>query len=424
MKYVYLIARILLGVVFVFSGYVKAIDPWGASIKFDDYLEAMGLLIFQPLSFYVSNLLSIIELVAGYLLIFHLRMKWTAPVVLLLMLFFTPLTLWLAVTGKVSDCGCFGDAIKISDWGTFGKNIVLLIPTIIVFIYWRKFQTSIPKAKQRLLFIFGFLFSVGVVYYSYYHLPIIDFRPYKVGTDIEKDMQIPENAPIDEYKTTLIYEKDGKQKEFDETNYPWQDTTWHFVDTKQELIKKGYEPPIYDFFLQDMQGNDITYEVLGADKALLVVSYKLEETNFTKLYEESGLGKFIAYAEKNGVLTYVLTSSTKEQIQNLNAFIPTSLQFATADEKMLKTMIRANPGIVLLNKGIVVGKWSYNDVPKNIAFEQKNIVEAPEMIIKKEYRKGKYLSILLFVSLIIVTLVILKINKNEKKNYSRELENE
>lgn len=424
MRYVYLVARILLGVVFVFSGYVKAIDPWGASIKFDDYLEAMGLLVLQPLSFYIANFLSIIELVAGYLLLFHIRMKWTAPVILLLMIFFTPLTLWLAVTGKVSDCGCFGDAIKMSDWGTFWKNIVLLVPTLIVFSYWRRFRTSIPKAKQRLLFIFGFLFSIGIVYYSYNHLPIIDFRPYKVGVNIEESMEIPANAPVDEYKTTLIYKKAGSKKAFDETNYPWQDTTWHFVDTRQELIRKGYEPPIHDFFLQDMGGNDITSDILSAKKALLVVSYKLEETNFTKLYEENGLGKLIAYAEKNNVLTYVLTSSTKEQIQNLNAFISGSLQFATADEKMLKTMIRANPGIVLLNEGIIIGKWSYNDVPEKVDFERKDIVEASEIVMRKENSKGKYLSVLLFASLIIVTLVILKINKDEKKNYCRKLENE
>lgn len=411
MRYIYITLRILLGFLFIFSGYVKLIDPWGASIKFTEYLDAMGMEVFRGIAFYLANLLSILEFFTGYLLVFHLRMKWASRLSMLLMLFFTPITLWLAVTHKVTDCGCFGDAIKLTDWQTFWKNIILLIPTFIVFFSWRKYPSKIFSAKQRLLSIIGLLFSIGTCYYSYQHLPIIDFRPYAVGKSITKGMEIPENAPIDEYTTVLKYKKDGKIKEFTQDNYPWQDSTWHFVDSKQQLIKKGYTPPITDFFIVNEEHNDITTDILNIEKCLLIVSYKLEKTNFAQDFREMKIASLIEKASINGIKSYILTSSSTQQIENMKAFLHPNIPFISADEKVLEAMIRANPGIVLLSEGIIKAKWNCNDTPQDIEIINKLYNTNTDNIKLESNRKAFYTILFLFLSLFIITLTILKIRK-------------
>lgn len=424
MKYLYIIFRILLGVVFVFSGFVKLVDPWGTSIKFEEYLEAMGLESFRGLAFYFSNFLSILEFMTGYLLVFHLRMRWASRVAFLLMLFFTPLTLWLAVTGKVTDCGCFGDALKMTDWQTFWKNIVLFIPTLFVLFLWSRYRSPVTSAKERLLTYLGFLFAFGVCYFSYQHLPLVDFRPYAIGENIKKNMEIPEDASVDEYITTFKYEKNGEEKEFTQDNYPWQDTTWHFVDSKQKLIKKGYTPPITDFFVEDKYHNNITENILNIEKCLLVVSYKLEKTNFAQDYKNGKIEQLTQNLNKEGVKSYIVTSSSGEQVANIKAFLQPNLPFVTADEKVLEAMIRANPGLVLLSKGTIVGKFNFNDIPISSKTALKHYKNSVESLQNKQKRKECYTLLFLFLGLIIITLTILKLNKNEKKNRSRKLENE
>ncbi|PVX52550.1 putative membrane protein YphA (DoxX/SURF4 family) [Balneicella halophila] len=411
MKYAYIILRILLGVLFVFSGYVKAIDPWGTAIKFDEYFEAMGMNLFHSLSFLFSNLLSVLELLVGYLLIFNIKMKWTSRITLLLMLLFTPLTLWLAITGKVTDCGCFGDAVKLTDWETFYKNIFLLAVTIFVLVYRKKHPSTIPSKKQRLLFIIGLLFSAGVTYFSYQHLPLIDFRPFKVGSDIKKESQIPEDAPTAEYETTLIYEKNGVEKEFDEENYPWQDTTWHYVDTKQKLIKEGYKPAIEDFFIETVEGESITNEILNSESCLLIVSYKIEKIDFVKQYQATYLNEVVKAANQENLPVYLLTASNPQQVENISSYLSDDIIYSLADEKMLKTMIRANPGVVLLNNGIVAGKWNANDLPESIDFHNEKLNQDNEQLKRTTYNNQIYFSLLILVALAVVTLVIIIIKK-------------
>lgn len=411
MKYIYITLRLLLGLVFVFSGYVKVVDPWGTAIKFDEYLEAMGLGFLESLAFLFSNALSILELLVGYLLVFNIQTKWATRAALLLMLFFTPLTLWLAITGKVTDCGCFGDAIKLTDWQTFGKNLILLPITIFVLKYAKKFIPQIPMPKQRLLFAIGILFSCSILYFSYQHLPLIDFRPFKIGSDIRKGMEIPEGAAVDEYETTLRYEKNGKEKDFTEENFPWQDTTWHFVSSEQKLLKQGYVPPIHDFFIETEDGEDITDAILNSESCILIISHKLEETNFVKKYQESNLKELVNRAYDEKISSYVLTSSTSEQIENISSYIKEKITYCLADEKMLKTFIRANPGIVLLNKGIITGKWSINDLPQNVPFKNKELTDNAKKVERSNYNRQLYFNLLLLVSLAILTLIIIKLKR-------------
>ncbi len=421
MKVFYTVLRILLGALFIFSGYVKAVDPWGTAIKFDEYFEAMHLNVFHFLSFSLANFLSILELLVGYLLLFNIQQKWASRMAFFLMLLFTPLTLWLAVTQKVTDCGCFGDAVKLTDWETFYKNIVLLTIAIFVLSFARKFPAVINLKKQRLLFILGFLFSAGVVFYSYQHLPLIDFRPFKIGSDIKKGMEIPENAPIAKYRTKLKYEKDGNIKEFTQENYPWQDTTWHFVSSSQILIQKGYTPPIQDFYIESVEGEDITENILAQDVALIIVSYKIEKTDFTKEYHQKYLQKIVNEANNKNIPVYLFTASIFDQVANLRSYISENIQFCFADEKMLKTMIRANPGVILLNKGIVANKWNINDLFGQIEFHSKINDTSEEVGAEKNYKYQIYRSLFIFIILIIITLIIIVI-KNPKTDIKKNEE--
>ncbi len=414
MRIFYTILRISLGLLFIFSGYVKVVDPWGSAIKMGEYFEAMNLGILQFMSFPLANLFSILELLTGYLLLFNIQRKWATRMAFLFMLFFTPLTFWSAVTEKVTDCGCFGDAVKLTQWETFYKNIVLFAIALFVVIVSHKYPARFNLKKQRLLFILGLIFSTGVVFYSYQHLPLIDFRPFKVGNDIQKGIEIPENAPIDQYETTLKYEKNGVTKEFTEDNYPWQDSTWNFVSSEQRLIKKGYEPPIHDFYIETINGENITQRILDDETALLIISYKIEETNLVKYFQEN-LKHLVKKANEQQIPVYLLTSSNVQQIENIEGYIQGEISYCFADEKMLKTAIRANPGVMLLRQGVVAKKWNANDLTKNISLES-NITTKNALIEKDSYyKKQLYLSLLILAILAVITLVIIKLERPKTK---------
>ena len=233
-------SRIILGAVFIFSGFVKGVDPMGSAFKFSDYFLAFGMESLEPASLPLAFILSAAEFLIGISLFFNLKMRLGAWGILIFMTFFTPLTLILALTNPVTDCGCFGDAIVMTNWQTFIKNIILL-PFVLIVFFMRKRQTvHFPDGYAWLgiiLFASGFL---AMEWYVYQHLPFMDFRPYSVGTNIPEKMSIPEGAEQDVYRTVLHYEKNGEVREFNEENFPWQDTTWTFVDSEHVLVNKGY----------------------------------------------------------------------------------------------------------------------------------------------------------------------------------------
>jgi uncharacterized membrane protein YphA (DoxX/SURF4 family) len=357
MKAIALLSRILLGCVFIFSGFVKGIDPLGSTYKFVDYFTAFGWSSMIPAAFVFSLILIAAEFVLGMTLVLGVRMKETACGTLLFMLIMTPLTLYLAIYEPVSDCGCFGDALVISNWQTFYKNIVLLLLAVIVFAY-RKKYIPVYRSAAEWGWVTGFTVVImGISVYCYRHLPVLDFRPYSVGANIPEGMAIPEGKPVNEYKTTFYYEKEGVVQEFSEQNYPWDDTTWVWVDTKQELIKAGYEPPIHDFSITTIDGFDITDDVLADESyIMLLVAHRLDKSNKQALKDAAKLADF---CENNGYRFYGLTSSPENEIQSLG--LP--YEFCFTDEVTLKTVIRSNPGIVLLQKGTILGKWHYHDMP-------------------------------------------------------------
>ncbi len=362
MKTVAIIARILLGALFVFSGFVKGIDPLGTTYKFIDYFTAFGISFLSPTAFTLAILQNAAEFVIGMSLLLGLRMKVTGWAALLFMVFFTVLTFILALTNPVSDCGCFGDALILTNWQTFYKNIFLLLLAIIVFYYRKKYSLAYRPAIEWGWVVGIAVVMVGISVYCYRHLPLIDFRPYSVGSDIPQGMVVPEGKPVDEFKTTLFYEKDGVVKEFSENDYPWDDTTWVWKDSKSVLVKKGYTPPIHDFSITTLEGDDITDEVLASDSyTFLLVAHRLKKSNKPAL---ARVKEIAAFCEENGYRFYCLTSSPQEEIEKMKTELSLNYDFCFTDEITLKTIIRSNPGLVLLEKGTILNKWHYNDMPE------------------------------------------------------------
>lgn len=362
MRLIRIISRIFIGLIFVFSGFVKAIDPMGSTYKFIDYFEAFHLSFLNFITFPLAILLSTGELVIGINLLLGVRMRLTSYALLIFMSFFTVLTLILAIYNPVSDCGCFGDAIILTNWQTFWKNIVILLPTFIVFFSRNKYIPFYPEnVEWRMTFAF-LLSGIVISIYCNRNLPVLDFRPYKIGTNIPENMKIPENTPVDEYETILVYEKNGIRKEFNTENFPWKDTTWKWVETRQVLIKKGYEPPIHDFTITAEDGYDITDIVVSdPNYSFLLIADDLAKSNINAFKKINKIAK--SCINNNDCSFYCLTSSTNDEIKSFREKVRLDFDFYLTDEITLKTIIRSNPGLLLIKEGNIIGKWHYNNFP-------------------------------------------------------------
>lgn len=361
MKILANVSRILTGLLFIFSGFVKAVDPIGSQIKFTEYFEAFGLNFLSDGALGFGVLLSVSELLIGLFLLYKIRIKLSAWLLVGFMAFFTILTFVLAVFNPVSDCGCFGDAIHLSNWGTFFKNIVLLIPTAIIFIYRNKFNFNQTLFFNSIVPVVLLAVCLFIPYYNYNHLPILDFRPFHIGANIPQGMIIPADAEPDVYETNFVYQKNGVEKEFSMDNYPWQDSTWTFVDQKSTLISKGYTPPIHDFILSDINGVDMTSSILNSKTSTFILfSENLSHTSVLAFEKAKEIND---WARENGYEMYVVTSSSSDIIQKFNQYIQYPFNYLTADQTMVKTVIRSNPGLVLINNGTIINKWHANDFP-------------------------------------------------------------
>lgn len=388
MKTLNQISRIILGLVFIFSGFVKAVDPLGSMYKFNDYFDAFGLEFLSVTALPLAILLSTFEFVIGFSLIFSTKRKLTAWATLIFMSFFTVLTFFLALFNPVSDCGCFGDAIIMTNWETFWKNVVLMIFTVIVFIYRDKYEANWKSANQWLIILIPFIFIVSLSVYCIQNLPIIDFRPYSVGTHIPEKMEIPEDAPRTEYETILLYEKGGKVVEFTLDNLP--DSTWEWVETKNILINEGYVPPIHDFTIQTSSGNDITDIVLSDSKfTFLMIAHDLNKTSNKNIDHINNLAQ---YCQKSGKCNFIcLTASVESDIKKFKEETGAPYMFYTTDEITLKTIVRSNPGIILLKKGNILGKWHHRNLP-DIDQLENEFINNPDFKKKNESAEKEVLA--------------------------------
>ena len=360
-------ARTLIGLTFIFSGFVKAVDPLGTVYKIEDYLNAFGGFFTQlvPAAPYAACALILFEFVLGVLLTFNVWTKVTSWLALAMMLMMTPLTLYLAITNPITDCGCFGDAIHLSNWATFGKNVVLLV--LVAVLLWAKdhlFATWVQPINI-LICVLAFCLCGGLMTYSLLHLPPVDFRPYKIGNNIPELMvvEIPEDAPRDEYEYRFIYEKDGVQQEFTLDNYPKNDSSWVFVEQTSKLIKKGYEapePPVHDFVLTltDEETGDIydmTDEILEQDSVTLAIMYKIEKASRKMVAK---LNRLYEHSMETGMPFYAVTGSGEREVEIWRAETGAEYPILSCDGITLKTIVRANPGIVVLHQGTVADKYN------------------------------------------------------------------
>ena len=364
MRLVKNLCRIIVGIVFIYSGFVKGIDPLGSDYKFTDYFNAFGMGWMNATTLFFSFALSLAEFLIGIALLFNLwvsRMAWGS---LLFMAFFTPLTLVLALTNPVSDCGCFGDAMILTNWQTFWKNIILLLLAIMIFVYRKEYKSSLSFMGQ---FSFLSLAGAGMLclsIYCYRHLPVLDFRPYAVGKNITEGMRLPEGAEPDQYEVTLKYKnkQTGEVRSFTEENYPWQDTlNWEYESSSERLVKKGYITPIHDLVIEHPTLGNITEEILEDDNhTILAVAYNLNQSD---TQYQPAINRLAEYAREKGIRFYGLTSSSERDIEAYKKRNHVPYEFCTADEIQLKTMIRSNPGVIILREGTILDKWAGKDVP-------------------------------------------------------------
>lgn len=357
------VCRFVLAATFIFSGYVKAIDPLGTLYKLKDYAAAMSLNGLLPdwALVGVAIALGALEFALGVFMLFAVRRHVVSRITLAFMAAMTVLTLWIFVADPVKDCGCFGDALKLTNGETLLKNIVLSACAALV--AWRPVDMArfISRSNQWIVRYYTVAYIVITSVYCLYTLPIFDFRPYHVGMNIKQGMEIPEGAEQPEFESTFLLRKNGETREFTLDNYP--DSTWEYVDTRTVQTKKGYEPPIHDFALTSCDtGEDITEQVLTKKGyTFLLVSPRLavaDDSNF------GDIDQIYEYAEENGADFYCVTASANDEIERWRDLTGAEYQFCNADETTLKTMIRSNPGLMLLKDGTIIGKWSHNALPQ------------------------------------------------------------
>ncbi len=357
------VCRFVLAATFIFSGYVKAIDPLGTLYKLKDYAAAMSLNGLLPdwVLVGVAIALGALEFALGVFMLFAVRRHVVSRITLAFMTAMTVLTLWIFVADPVKDCGCFGDALKLTNGETLLKNIVLIACAALV--AWRPADMArfISRSNQWIVRYYTVAYIVMTSVYCLYTLPIFDFRPYHVGTNIKQGMEIPEGAEQPEFESTFLLRKNGETREFTLDNYP--DSTWEYVDTRTVQTKKGYEPPIHDFALTTCDtGEDITEQVLTKKGyTFLLVSPRLavaDDSNF------GDIDQIYEYAEENGADFYCVTASANGEIERWRDLTGAEYRFCNADETTLKTMIRSNPGLMLLKDGTIIGKWSHNALPQ------------------------------------------------------------
>lgn len=407
-----------MAIVLILSGFVKAVDPLGTQYKIHDYLQAVELAQYVPdfATLGAAVLLSALEFGLGTCLLFAIRRRLVTLLTLILMLVMTPITLWLAIANPISDCGCFGDAIVLTNWQTLWKNVALLILAIIVRCWPLDMMRFISRSNQWIVINYSALFILGISAWSLYDLPQFDFRPYHVGASIREGMEVPEGAEQPQFETTFILEKNGEQREFTLDNYP--DSTWTFVDSRTVQLSEGYVPPIHDFSMGlvpiDTAASteeefpvmeDIAAEVLAdTSYTFLLVSPYLEDADDSRL---DLINELYEYSLDQGYRFYCLTASGNDGQQRWRNLTGAEYPFCLTDPITLKTMIRSNPGLMLLKDGRVMRKWSHNNLPQLDPEEAALGLDRLEMgQMPKDTVAGKIVKILLGFVLPLLLLTI------------------
>ncbi|MBR5891383.1 MAG: DoxX family protein [Bacteroidaceae bacterium] len=352
------LCRLLLAVVFIVSGFVKAVDPKGLLYKLQEYVSAFSLtdIIDSDWLMPAAVVLSAVEFVLGVLLLMGTCRRFSAIATLFLMLLFTPWTLVLAIWNPVHDCGCFGDAFQLSNWATFFKNVLLLVMAAYLWVKRSRIVRFVSTRGSWMVTLFALVYIGTVEYIGLEHLPVMDFRPFHVGADLNEGIR---DIPA-EYKMLYRYEKDGEVLELEQEGAP--DSTWNYLGTRTDLLSEGVPARIQDFWFAGMDDGDDISETLLNDTnyiCLLVLEdvARADESRVDKIND------MYDYCTDNGIAFYALTSSLDDDVALWKKHTGAEYPFYSGDNLLLKTMIRSNPGILVLKGGKVVAKWNVVDAP-------------------------------------------------------------
>ena len=359
MKVLVGVSRIFVGVLFIISGLIKLNDPVGFSFKLGDYFapEVLNLPFLEPYALVIAVLVVILEVLLGVMLIVGYAKKFTLWSLLLMIVFFTFLTFYSAYFNKVTDCGCFGDALKLTPWESFSKDVVLLVLILVLYKGSRYIQPFFSKGVRSITVFISLILCLWLGLHVLEHLPVIDFRAYKVGTNITKGMQTPANAPRAVYQYNWSFDVNGQQKTvINRGEDPKIDGTLLGVETS--VLQKGYEPPIHDFSIE-RDGTDYTTQMLEEEHLLVVIAYNLnvaQNEGFIAIKEATDT------AIEKGYTVIGISASSTPETEKLAAKYDLDFKFYFCDMTALKTIIRSNPSIMSLEKGTILQKLHFNDV--------------------------------------------------------------
>lgn len=363
------ICRILVGLLFIFSGLIKINDPLGFSYKLQEYFEVFHITFLDSLALVIAIVLCTLEIVLGFALLIGVRAVSVAWGLLLLIIFFGFLTFYSAYFKVVQTCGCFGDAIPLTPWQSFSKDMVLLALVSVIFVNRRNIKPLFGKQTGDRALYASIIIALGIGFYTYSFLPVIDFLPYKVGANIPDEMKTPPGAKPDEYEITynLKNSKTGETKTMTDKEYIksniWKDNSWAVAgNPESKLVKRGFTPKIIDLNIKDAQGNDYTKELFANPfNNFVIVAYDLSKTNTDAMGQLNALA--INMAQNYNTRTVLLTSNSPKDAEEFSKKNHLIMEIFYADAVPLKTMIRANPGIFLMKNGTVINKWHYHSIP-------------------------------------------------------------
>ena len=355
-------SRIFVGVLFIISGLIKANDTIGFSYKLEEYFELFNWPFFIAYAESLAMIICIFEIMCGVVLLLGSYARLNAWLLLLMIIFFTWLTGYSAITHKVTDCGCFGDAVKLKPFESFLKDLVLLVFILIIFFGVKHIKPLFNSTIQGILLFVALFVSTAFTLYTYMFLPVKDFLPYKVGNNIREKMAMPPGAQADEYELVFIYERDGKRFEFNANNLPADLDKYTFIERKDKLLKEGYKPPIHDFKVYDVYGTEYTDSLLNGNeyKLVLVQTHIEEGRQGTESTLRDLAGNWINQAH---LPFWALTATSKDQIEAYRHEHQLPFHYYTMDATPLKSIVRSNPGLVLMKGSTVVKKWSAYNLP-------------------------------------------------------------
>ena len=362
MKVITQISRILVGVLFILSGFIKANDTIGFSYKLEEYFEIFHMPFFAHYAVGIAMVICIFEIMVGVALLIGAYSKLNAWLLLLMIIFFTFLTGYSAITNKVTDCGCFGDAIKLKPVQSFMKDLVLLVFITIIFAGHKHIKSIFAnKTIQSLALFVAFIVTTFFTIYTYMFLPRIDFLPYKVGNNILEQMVCPVNEKCDSFSMVFIYEKDGKKQEIALDEIGKVDSTYKFIERKDKLVREGYHIPIMDFKLFDAGGVEFTDSLLnGTDYKLILVQKNITESRKNL---EMQIANLAEDWQKSGKKFWALTASPLYEVEIYRHENQLAFPYYNMDGTPLKSMVRSNPGLILMKGTVVIKKWGAYNLP-------------------------------------------------------------